>query len=59
MHKSIYVPIILFETSVVSFWQIWWEIMGDDCGELWMNYTIHYNSTVLHDLATIGYCLPL
>ena len=29
--------------------------MGDDCGELWMNYTIHYNSTVLHDLATIGY----
>ena len=33
--------------------------MGDDCGELWMNYTIYYNSTVLHDLATIGYCIPL
>ena len=29
--------------------------MGGDCGDLWMNYTIHYNSTVLHDIATIGY----
>ena len=29
--------------------------MGDNCGEWWMNYTIHYNSIVLHDLATIAY----